>query len=83
MTESYYLTIVSAAAIVMALIIIDPNVGTWIDLQFKLFSVNLRRWWFITKIYPRLKYDQWIMQRELAKIRQEFNLPEESEDGDV
>lgn len=83
MTEAYYLTLLSATAIIVALMVIDPNVGVWIDLQYKLFVINIKKWWFLTTLYPRLQYDKWKLKKSLEKIRKEYNLPKEGEDGDV
>lgn len=83
MNETYYLSVVSIAAILLALIVIDPNVGTWIDLQIQRLFVDIRRWWFMATMYPRLRYDAWKMKRALIKIRKEYNLPPENEHGDV
>ncbi len=83
MTEAYYLTLVSAAAIILSLMVIDPNVSVWIDLQYKLFVVNLRKWIFMATMYPRLRYNAWKMKRALTKIRKDYNLPLENEHGDV
>lgn len=83
MNDTYYYTIVSVFAIVIALVIIDPNFGTWIDLQTKVLGVNVRRYYMMATMWPRIKYNHWQMQRALKKIRKEYNLPEDSSNGDV
>lgn len=82
MNETYYLSMVSITAIILALIVIDPNVGTWIDLQIQRLSVDIRRWWFMATMWPRLRIDQWRLQRELIKIREKYNISEDN-NGDV
>ncbi len=83
MSETYYLSMVSIAAILLALIVIDPNVGLWIDLQIQHLMVNIRRWYIMTTMWPRLQLDRWRLKRALIKIRKEYNLPLEDENGDV
>lgn len=83
MNETYYLSIVSILAIVIALVIIDPNVGTWIDLQIQLFNINIKRYCMMATMYPRLKYEQWKIMMELKKIRKDFNMPEKDDHEDV
>jgi len=83
MSETYYLSMVSIAAVLLALIVIDPNVGLWIDLQIQRLMVNIRRWYIMTTMWPRLQLDRWRLKRALTKIRKEYNLPLEDENGDV
>jgi hypothetical protein len=82
MNEAYYLSMVSIAAVLLALIVIDPNVGLWIDLQIQRLSVDIRRWWFMATMWPRLQIDHWRLQRELIKIREKYNISEDN-NGDV
>ena len=73
---------VSIAAVLLALIVIDPNVGLWVDLQIQRLSVDIRRWWFMATMWPRLQLDRWRLQRELIKIREKYNISEDN-NGDV
>ena len=82
MNEAYYLSMVSIAAVLLALIVIDPNVGLWIDLQIQRLSVDIKRWWFMATMWPRLQLDRWRLQRELIKIREKYNISEDN-NGDV
>ena len=82
MNETYYLSMVSITAILFALIVIDPNVGLWVDLQIQRLSVDIRRWWFMATMWPRLQLDRWRLQRELIKIREKYNISEDN-NGDV
>jgi len=82
MNETYYLSMVSIAAVLLALIVIDPNVGLWVDLQIQRLSVDIRRWWFMATMWPRLQLDRWRLQRELIKIREKYNISEDN-NGDV
>ena len=78
MNETYYLSMVSIAAVLLALIVIDPNVGLWVELQIQRLSVDIRRWWFMATMWPRLQLDRWRLQRELIKIRKQYNIPEDN-----
>lgn len=78
MNETYYLSMVSITAILLALIVIDPNVGYWVDLQIQRLSVDIRRRWFMATMWPRLQLDRWRLQRELIKIRKQYNIPEDN-----
>jgi hypothetical protein len=53
--------------LLIALIIIDPNVGMYIDLQYKLFVINLKRFKLLITLYPILMYSQWKINQDLKK----------------
>jgi len=78
MSETYYLSMVSIAAVLLALIVIDPNVGLWIDLQIQRLMVDIRRWYMMATMWPRLQLDRWRLQRHLIKLQKEYNLPEDN-----
>ena len=79
MVESYYLTLFTLTAVIVALMAMDPNVGAWIDLQFRWFIIRLKRRWYIITIGTMLKYQTWKMKREFKKIRQEYGIPEDGQ----
>jgi len=74
MVESYYLTLLTLAAVIMILMAIDANVATFIDLQFRWFVVRLKRRWYIITIGTVVKYQTWKMKREFKRIRREHGL---------
>lgn len=75
--SSYYYWLLVVFTILVTLIIIDPNVGTYIDLQIKNLFVQIKRLWYLATLYPTIKYNNWRIMRELKKIRKEHNLPNE------
>ena len=74
MVESYYLTLFTLAAVIVALMVMDPNVGAWIDLQFRWFVVRLKRRWYIITIGTVVKFQTWKIKREFERIRREKGL---------
>jgi len=70
---TYYYSLISVFAIVLALMVIDPNVGTYIDLQFKLLRIRIATLWMRATMYPRIKYNSWEIQRRLKKIQRELH----------
>jgi hypothetical protein len=73
----YQYSLLSVFAIVLALIIIDPNVGVFIDLQVKLLRIRIITLWMRMTMYPRIKYNNWEIQRRLKKIQRELNVPKD------
>lgn len=76
----YYSAMIAVFAIVLAMIVIDPNVGIFIDLQIKNLGVQIKRQWYLITIGTTIKFENWKMMRRLKKMRRELGLPnEESE----
>ena len=78
MVKSYYLTLFSLTAVIVVLMAMDPNIATYIDLQFRWLIVRLKRRWYIITIGTMVKFQTWKMKRELKKIRREHGLDDES-----
>jgi membrane protein YdbS with pleckstrin-like domain len=79
MVESYYLTLFTLTAVIVALMAMDANVAAWIDLQFRWFVVRLKRRWYIITIGTMVKYQTWKMKREINKIRKEHGIFEDGQ----
>lgn len=73
----YQTSLLCVFAIVLAMIVIDPNVGTWIDLQIKLLWVNVKRTYYLITIGTTVKINNFKLRRDLNKMRRELNLPDE------
>jgi hypothetical protein len=74
MVESYYLTLFTLAAVIVVLMVMDPNVSAWIDLQFRWFLVRLKRRWYILTMGTVIKFQTWKMKQEFKRIRKEHGL---------
>ena len=70
---TYYYSLITIFAIVLSLMVIDPNVGTYIDLQFKLLRIKIITLWMRVTMYPRIKYNNWEIQRRIKKIKKELD----------
>tara|TARA_B100000902_G_C27300555_1_gene912527 strand:+ start:289 stop:528 length:240 start_codon:yes stop_codon:yes gene_type:complete len=75
----YYSILFSIFGVVMIMIVIDPNIGMWIDLQLQNLVVQLKRRYYIITLGTVLKYQNWKLMRELETIRKERNLPDETD----
>lgn len=73
----YYSILLSVFGVVAIMIVIDPNIGMWIDLQLQNLVVQLKRRYYIITLGTVLKYQNWKLMRELKIIRKERNLPDE------
>lgn len=73
----YYSAMIAVFAIVLALMVIDPNVGVFIDLQIKNLWVQTKRQWYLLTIGTTVKFQNWKLKRALKKMRRELGLPDE------
>lgn len=73
----YYYSLLAVFAVIVSLIAIDPNVGTYIDLQFRNLVVQLKRVWYLITIGIQVKYSNWKIMRELSKIRRERGMKDD------
>jgi len=73
----YYTSLICVFAIVLALIVIDPNVGVFIDLQIKNLWVQTKRLWYLITIGTTIKIQNWKLKRELKRMGRDYDFPEE------
>lgn len=72
----YYSALIGVFAIVLALMIVDPNVGVYLDLQVRNLWIQIKRQWYLLTIGTTIKVQNWKLKRELKKIRKEYDMPE-------
>ena len=75
----YYSLLLTIFGVVAIMIVIDPNMGMWIDLQLRNVVVQLKRRYYIITMGTVLKYQTWKMKQEFKKIRKEHGLPDETD----
>lgn len=73
----YYYALLTVFGIVVVMIAIDPNVGTYIDLQFRNLIVQIKRLYYLLTIGAVVKYNNWKLRREIRKIQKDYNIPDE------
>lgn len=76
--NTYYFSLFSVFAVIIFLMVLDPNVATYIDLQFRNLIVQLKRQYYLLTIGIQIKYQNWKLMRSLKKMRKELDLPNET-----
>jgi cellulose synthase/poly-beta-1,6-N-acetylglucosamine synthase-like glycosyltransferase len=71
MVDTYYIILLGIFGIVLMLIIIDPNVGMYIDLQLQNLAVETKRRYYLITMGSVIKYQNWKLKREVKKILEE------------
>ena len=67
----YYYTLLSAFVFIVYLIYTDPNAAAFFDLKFQGLWVNIRRYYYILIMKPRIMWDLWQIKRRVKKIKSE------------
>jgi len=74
----YYSFLITIFGVVLVLMLTDPNIGYWIDLQAQNAIIQLKRRYYIITLGVVVKFQTWRLKREIEKIRREYNLPEDN-----
>ena len=77
MVSIYYGALLSIFAIVMLLIVVDPNVGMYLDLKFRQLIIELKRYYYIITLGTVIKYQNWKLKQEFKKMRKEYGESDE------
>lgn len=67
----YYEICIAILAFTIYLTYTDPNAAPFFNLMFKSWGVNLKRWFYLAIMTPRIKFDLWMMKRRIAKIKKQ------------
>jgi len=71
--------IVCLGAIAAYVVYCDPNVSRYVDIQIKLLSINIRRWWLMVQLHPRNPLTKWSFERKMKALVNQIK--EENEQG--
>jgi hypothetical protein len=73
----YYYGLLTVFAIIVYLMVVDPNVSTWIYLQSMNLWVEIKRRYYLITIGAVVKWNNYKLMKEIKKIRKEKNLPDD------
>ena len=66
-SELYYYGLLLVFGVVAYMIVVDKNVAIYIVLLGKLAKLNIKRFIFWVKFYPRLRFDTFWLKRKSKK----------------
>lgn len=69
---NYIYFLFTVFAIVFAMIILDSNVGYFIDLNLRLLSINFQRFIWMIRFHPNNFITTWIQNKKYDKIAREL-----------
>ena len=73
MTLFYWEITFAVFGFLVYLILTDPNAGPYFNLIFQEWWVNIRRWFYLAIMTPRIKFDLWMMKRRIKKIKEQHD----------
>lgn len=71
--EFYYYSLFLVFTIIAFMIVIDPNVGRFIDLIVKITGLNIERFFWKLKYHPNNFVTTWIQNRKYDKLAKELH----------
>ena len=82
----YYYTLFTVFAIIVTMMIVDPNVADYIYLYFKIIKVNLERFYWMIRFHPAIltsPIGKWWMMRKYMRTAEKLaqELSQEHQDG--
>jgi len=82
----YYYTLFTVFAIIITMMIVDPNVADYIYLYFKIIRVNLERFYWMIRFHPAIltsPIGKWWMMRKYMRTAEKLaqELSQKQQDG--
>jgi len=82
----YYYTLFTLFAIIITMMIVDPNVADYIYLYFKIIRVNLERFYWMIRFHPAIltsPIGKWWMMRKYMRTAEKLaqELSQKQQDG--
>lgn len=65
---TYYYTIFFIFAVLAYMIVVDPNVGKFIELMGQMAVVNVKRLYYLIVYHPNNKIAAWMMERRINRM---------------
>ena len=59
-------------AVVVYLIATEPNFLRFVDIQNRIFFVTLRKYFILIRLYPRVKWDIYMMKRRMKALKRKL-----------
>jgi hypothetical protein len=67
MVDTYYIVLLGTFGFVLMLIIIDPNVGMYIDLQLRNLMVQIKLKYYLITMGAVIKFNNWQLKRKFKR----------------
>lgn len=58
--------------IILVMMLIDQNVSDYITLIFKMWKINIHRWYWMIRFHPKNPITNWLKEREFNQIAKQM-----------
>ena len=67
-----YYSVLLVTTFLMYLIVTDENVAKYLWLKLMIFVINVKKFWLMAQLYPKLRYNRWVLTRTLNKAMKQL-----------
>jgi len=68
MYDSYYYSLLLLFGAGLYILSVDQNASEYLLLTLSRIRINLLRFWFLLRMYPRLRYETFLLKRSMHKV---------------
>jgi hypothetical protein len=68
MYNSYYYSLLILFGVGLYILSVDQNASDYLLLTLSRIRINLSRFWFLLRMYPRLRYETFLLKRSMHKV---------------
>lgn len=65
-------TLLLIFGIIFFMMLIDQNVSDYINLIFKMWKINIQRWYWMIRFHPKNPITNWIKEQEFKQIAKQM-----------
>ena len=72
MNYSIYYTTLTFLCVIIYLILTEPNFLRFIDIQLKILSIQIRKYFILIKLYPKLRWELFLIERRSEALKRKL-----------
>jgi len=69
---TFYYTTLTFLGIVIYLILTEPNFLKFVDIQLRILSIQIRKYFLLIKLYPKLRWELFLIERRSAALKRKI-----------
>ena len=72
MNYSIYYTTLIFVCVIAYLILTEPNFLKFVDIQFRILSIQIRKYFILIKLYPKLRWELFLIERRSEALKRKL-----------
>tara|TARA_B100002019_G_scaffold287347_1_gene299203 strand:- start:476 stop:712 length:237 start_codon:yes stop_codon:yes gene_type:complete len=69
---SIYYTTLIFVCVIAYLILTEPNFLKFVDIQFRILSIQIRKYFILIKLYPKLRWELFLIERRSEALKRKL-----------